>query len=328
MLQESATGEIDLEEDEPQIIGFMLEYFYKGDVSIDANDGSSDNPIDLETVALSTVTPSTITPSTITPSSNPIFYTPSNQQYVPVIPQHPSAGIFVGFGSSFGQNPGPPLPYGNPYMVQATNSLAPSVPAVGYPQMRSAVSNFFDFSNEQPVVDAPQTPAAPPVSPQNLITLAAIYIAADKYDVQPLKVLAKTKYESILATAWNTKQFVESLELIYDGLPEMSEPDMLRDLAIKTAATHAKELMEREEFMTLFQERGDFATDVFKASLQQSQAQVPATPTPDAGSGIPRCWNNVSHAVNGIYASRTYPHSPNQPLVLRYKCAVCNHFVD
>ena len=301
----------------------MLEYFYKGDVSIDANDGSSDNPIDLEAVPPSSVTPSSvapnlITPSSITPSSNPLYFTPSNQQYT-----QSAQMFFVGLG----QNPGLPLGYGNPYNVaQGTNpGTSFVVPNIGYPQMRNAVSNFFDFSNDQPVADAPQTPAAPPVNPQNLITLAAIYIAADKYDVQPLKTLAKTKYESILAAAWNTKQFVESLELIYDGLPEMSEPDMLRDLAIKTAATHAKELMEREEFMTLFQERGDFATDVFKASLQQGQ--VAATPTPDAGSGIPRCWNNISHAVNGIYAPRVASYPPS-PLVLRYKCAVCNHFLD
>ncbi|KAE9364481.1 hypothetical protein N431DRAFT_489042 [Stipitochalara longipes BDJ] len=311
--RESATGEINLEEDEPQIIGFMLEYFYKGDVSINANVGSSESPIDLDPI-----------PSTSGPPPVP----QSTQQYTQVAPQFANTSIFVGFHTPV-QNPGPPLAYGNSWnMMQAANAWPPPVPPPPYPPVRNAVSGLPDFSNEQPAVDAPQTAVKTPANPQNLITLAAIYIAADKYDVQPLKLLAITKYEALLATAWNTKHFVESLELIYDGLPEMSEPDMLRDLAIKTAASHAKELMDRGEFMTLFQERGDFATDVFKASLEQNQAQASPTLTSDVGSGIPRCWNNSSHAVNAMYASRTYPYSPNQPSVLRYKCAVCNTFID
>jgi hypothetical protein len=292
----------------------MLEYFYKGDISLDANDGLCDNPIDLETVP---------------PSSSSPSLPQNNQQYTQAGTQF--TGLIMGFGhtpvQTSVQNMQTQVQMVPPYApVGYWPPSIPPLPTIIYPTPRPGpgVSNLFDFSNEQPVIDTPQTPATPPVNPENLLTLAAIYIVADKYDVQPLKVLAKTKYESILATAWNTKQFVESLEMIYDGLPEMSEPDMLRDLAIKTAATHAKELMDREEFMTLFQERGDFATDVFKASLHQNQSQA-GTSMPDVGSGIPRCWINNSHAVNAMYAPRTYP---GQHPVLRYKCAVCNLFID
>jgi hypothetical protein len=211
------------------------------------------------------------------------------------------------------------LPFGYQSVAQLTQrsfSIHPS------PFGPAGFISPFNIQPEPSFLDTPPPPVAPAatVNPQTLVTLAAIYVVAEKYDVQPLKVLAKTKYESILTTSWNTKQFVESLELIYDGLPEMSEPDSLRDLAIKTAAAHAKELMDRDEFMDLCKERGDFATDVFKASLQLGQAAAADA----GGSGIPRCRNDSNHAVCGLWASRTY----GGPMMQRYKCAVCNSFVD
>jgi hypothetical protein len=75
--------------------------------------------------------------------------------------------------------------------------------------------------------------------------------------------------------------------------------------------------------MDLCKERGDFATDVFKASLQQGQTAA-ADPMGTAGSGIPMCRNDNSHAVYGLWASRTY----GGPIMQRYKCTVCNSFVD
>lgn len=172
--------------------------------------------------------------------------------------------------------------------------------------------------------DIPPPNVAATVNPQNLVTLAAIYVVAEKYDVQPLKLLAHTKYEAILPKTWNTKHFVESLELIYDGLPEMSEPDSLRELAIKTAAAHGKELMDRGEFMTLCKERGDIGTDIFKASLYQTPAQPQAAPAQDGGRRFVSCKINSNHSIS-IFAVPTYPGGPN---VVRYRCAVCDTVVE
>jgi len=313
--KESSTGEIDLEDDDPQIVGFMLEYFYKSDVSIDANIGTSKNPIDLESAPQNSAPPPSLMETRLFPRQYPGGpYINVNQMNNAVYPVSNPVNNPVNTSApplSFGYQPVVQLTQG-PYSIPSHNSFSPA-----------SFTNPFNVQPEPSFLDNPPPPVIPPVSPQNLVTLAAIYVVAEKYDVQPLKVLAKTKYESILATAWNTKEFVESLELIYDGLPEMSEPDSLRDLAIKTAAAHAKALMDREDFMDLCKERGDFATDVFKASLQQGQTAA-ADPMGTAGSGIPMCRNDNSHAVYGLWASRTY----GGPIMQRYKCTVCNSFVD
>lgn len=317
--REAVTGEIDLEEDDPAIIGFMLEYLYKGDVSIDGTAGSSENPIDLESTSQNSTQPPTV--------QDTQTYLPSQAQGYVGNWSNNSAPTYV---QNF-QNPIVgyiPLPN---YTAGANYSHSSSlIPYSSFPNSQTYPQSNFAGSyvaQNEPYVDPtppPPPPVTPPVNSKNLVTLAAIYVVAEKYDVQPLKLLAQTKYEAILPAAWNTEHFIESLELIYDGIPEMSEPDSMRDLAIKTAAAHAKELMDRGEFMNLCKERGDFATDVFRASLHHS----PTTPVAEApspgGSGIPRCRANSSHAVIGIYAPRTY----GGPSMQRYKCSICNSFVD
>jgi hypothetical protein len=266
----------------------MLEYLYTGNVSIDSTAGSSENPIDLEPVPQ---------------GANAV---PSSYHGI----QRPAVS----------SNPAPQLPFGYSPLVtsnQGANFSSFSSSGSFYPPTTFTTS-FSNLRGNETFLDVPPSPVTPPVNPQNLVTLAAIYCTAEKYDVQPLKVLAKGKYESILSSGWNTEYFVDSLKLIYDGTPEMSEPDSLRDLAIKTAATHAKELMDRGEFLSLCKERGDFATDVLKASLQQ-------TSTSDTGgSGIPRCRVNSNHAIHVVQASRSF----NGQITQRYKCAVCNTFID
>lgn len=102
---------------------------------------------------------------------------------------------------------------------------------------------------------------------QGLITNAEVYILAEKYDIKPLKYRAKAMYEEIIPGTWNTPSFVESLELIYEGTPDSPKIDMLRGLALCTAAKHAKELMDRGEFVTLCKKNGELSTDILKTSL-------------------------------------------------------------
>jgi hypothetical protein len=166
-------------------------------------------------------------------------------------------------------------------------------------------------------------PTSPPVNPQNLVTLAAIYVLAEKFDVQPLKTLVKGKYESIVRTGWNTEHFIDSLKLIYDGTPDLSEPDGLRELAVRAAATHAKELLDRGEFLNLCTERGDITTDVLKASLQQTLASEPGLRS-GIETGSPRCRVHSNHAIHPVQASRPF----SSQVTKRYKCALCDTFID
>jgi hypothetical protein len=215
----------------------MLEYFYKGNITLEATEVSSEKPVDLESA-------------------------PRSSTEEPGLRErgHPIRGH--GYHASTSSIPFSYSTRGNS-MQGASLGSAGSGSGSGYGlPLSNSLGSFGNFSAS--------TFYNAPVSPQNLVTLAEIYIIAEKYDVQPLKILVKEKYESLLSSGWNTEYFVDSLQLIYDGTPDMSEPDALRELAIKTAAAHAKELFDRSEFLDLCKERGDLLTDVFKASLLQT----------------------------------------------------------
>lgn len=261
----------------------MLEYFYTGNVSIDCTAGTAtQNSIDLE----SGTNQSQRQSGTEQPTSSSSF------GYL----NAPAVGTFSSFNSS----------YNAPFMP------GPSPP----PSFAPRISSFMSLPSET-FLDVPATPVIPPANPQNLVTLSAIYVTAEKYDVQPLKTLAKDKFEAILATGWNSEHFVDSLKLIYDGTPDTAEPDSLRELAINTAAIHAKELMDRGEFLSLCKERGDIATDILRASVHQPAAETNASPRPV-------CRVNASHMIYVVQSARSYNGAPSQ----RFKCAVCHVFID
>jgi ribosomal protein S27AE len=134
-----------------------------------------------------------------------------------------------------------------------------------YPETEAAPA-FLDASPEAsktlpPVVD--QTVVDGEDNP--LLMNVKLYIMADRYDVQPLKYLAKTKYEQVLVNGWNDSSFVASLGLLYE---ETSESDrMLKNIAITVAGAHAKVLVDRGEFATLCKSSGEIAFDILKANL-------------------------------------------------------------
>jgi len=99
-----------------------------------------------------------------------------------------------------------------------------------------------------------------------LLVNAKVYIIADKYDLQDLKALAKNKYEEVVPENWNSTTFVASLKLLYEDILESDR--LLKYVAVETAGEHAKELVDRGEFVALCSEHGELAFDVLKSSLK------------------------------------------------------------
>ncbi|TGO91634.1 hypothetical protein BPOR_0022g00190 [Botrytis porri] len=93
-----------------------------------------------------------------------------------------------------------------------------------------------------------------------LLVNTMVYIIGDKYDIQPLKNLAKKKYEAAVVTDWNTPSFSASLELIYEELPESDTA--LASIAVETAAKHLRELNDRGEFSNLCKNNPAIAYDL------------------------------------------------------------------
>jgi C-terminal processing protease CtpA/Prc len=89
-----------------------------------------------------------------------------------------------------------------------------------------------------------------------------VYITAEKYDIQPLKLLATAKYKAAVVTLWNNQTFSESVYLIYSNTVE---PDRSpRDVVAQTAEEHIKALLEKEEFMTMPKDHSDLSFDVIR----------------------------------------------------------------
>ncbi|KAJ8061745.1 hypothetical protein OCU04_009542 [Sclerotinia nivalis] len=99
---------------------------------------------------------------------------------------------------------------------------------------------------------------------EDLVKHAKVYIMVEKYDIQPLKLLARERYFTISKTCWDSSYFVESIELIFDGTPEIPGGDCLRNSAVEIASRHPKQLLARDDFTQLCQERGDIATSLLQ----------------------------------------------------------------
>ena len=98
---------------------------------------------------------------------------------------------------------------------------------------------------------------------QAIITYVKVYVFAEKYDIQPLKSAVRRKCFEVASMAWNTSAFIQSLKLIYDGTPQTTKTNELRETAIKIAAEHTNELVEIEDFVTLCEGNGQITTKYF-----------------------------------------------------------------
>ncbi|PVH79551.1 hypothetical protein DL98DRAFT_216253 [Cadophora sp. DSE1049] len=108
-----------------------------------------------------------------------------------------------------------------------------------------------------------------------LLTNTKVYIIGDQLQVPELKTLSMKKYEEVVSAGWNSASFVASLKLLYEET--MENDRLLKDVVIKTAGEHVKDLCDRGEFVTLCKEKGEIAFDVLKASLT-AEPSVTACP--------------------------------------------------
>ena len=95
-----------------------------------------------------------------------------------------------------------------------------------------------------------------------MLVNARIYFVADKYDIGPLKDLAKKKFEEVVKEQWRLESFPTVIKAIYENtLPS----DSLRVCLVSVVKRHKKELRESIAFMEVVRSGGDFAADVFDA---------------------------------------------------------------
>ncbi|CZR56340.1 uncharacterized protein PAC_06228 [Phialocephala subalpina] len=303
--KEASTGEIDLEDDDPRIVQLMLEYMYKGNLNIqipiarmsppahtvEGNASQYGFPPAQQSTVLQPLSGTTTFPNLMAyqmrinnpsniysnPSSMTSVYQPYSYMAYP--PPYTSASTMMMY-------PTPVNAISSSHTGSATVGLVqPNAAnnALGSPSNPIVVGNtsLNDISNGNVRLGPASSPAAQPSTDdlsRGLITAAEVYILADKYDVQGLKVLACDKYKALCEYYWNNEHFIESLSIIFDNTPDTNETDILRVVTLDTASLHTKELLRKETFQELCQCRGDIATAVLMASVE-----IPSSPSNNNG---------------------------------------------
>jgi len=99
-----------------------------------------------------------------------------------------------------------------------------------------------------------------------LLVNAKMYAIGDKYCIEALKKLAKTKFSEALDAGWDIVSFPEVIETVYTTTPATDRD--LRDCLTHVLLEHKEELYEHEGFFGLVKDKlsdGEFAMDVIYA---------------------------------------------------------------
>lgn len=111
---------------------------------------------------------------------------------------------------------------------------------------------------EEAEQDQQQGPAS--YQAPSLLINAKVYIIADKYEIEALKWFACTKYKKILSTTWNTHFFPESACHVLENTMETDR--LLRDVIVRVASEHVKDLLDHHDFVEMLKNHGDIAADI------------------------------------------------------------------
>lgn len=93
-----------------------------------------------------------------------------------------------------------------------------------------------------------------------LLVNAKVYALADKYQIGPLKDLAKEKFSAALKSGWDIVNFPEVIEAVYRTT--LASDRALRDCLAPFMKKHIEELRKHKGFMGLVSDRladGEFA---------------------------------------------------------------------
>jgi hypothetical protein len=134
--------------------------------------------------------------------------------------------------------------------------------------------------------------------------LCKVYAIGEKYDITPLKDLAKTQTE-ILLMEWTPTYFFTAMNEVYEST--IAQDRGLRDIYVQVAVAQGLKLFDNQEFEEVIDQNGQFWKDYSKR-MQGKYSQIKCT--------SPSCLNEFS-------TLKFHPSYPGQ----RYAyCPACNHF--
>ncbi|KAL8730526.1 MAG: hypothetical protein Q9166_003975 [cf. Caloplaca sp. 2 TL-2023] len=105
-----------------------------------------------------------------------------------------------------------------------------------------------------------------------LLNNVRVYALADKYDIQDLKVFAKSKFESRSSSAaWEDIDILAVLEEVYSTTPSADRG--LRDIMAKTCSSHLKNIISCSRFREYVQKDGTLGFELLSRVYSSKEAQ-------------------------------------------------------
>lgn len=115
-----------------------------------------------------------------------------------------------------------------------------------YPNTRS-VSNIAENNEPSGEVAAGSVPNELETENSELMNSLLVYITADKYNILPLKTLARSKF--VAALAWPLRSLFAVTQAVYELIPD-DDVDFRKPL-FKLWLVHSEEIEQMEEFVTI-----------------------------------------------------------------------------
>lgn len=117
-------------------------------------------------------------------------------------------------------------------------------------------------------LDSALTLELEPPKPLNLEALVfnvKMYVAADKYQIPGLKEVASRKYGTVVNNCWNTTEFSDSVQLLWENTTESDVS--LKNVILMTVGSNVPALLSREEFVEVLRSHGDLGVGVLRMSF-------------------------------------------------------------
>ena len=100
---------------------------------------------------------------------------------------------------------------------------------------------------------------------------AEIYVIADKYQIEGLKILAMQKMESSLQSNWTDTEFIHTIQYVYG--PNSPSHSELRDILSRSAVQHLSTLEHQQHFHETLKTFTAFSYD-FSSLMMQKVLQL------------------------------------------------------
>jgi hypothetical protein len=101
--------------------------------------------------------------------------------------------------------------------------------------------------------------------PAEMLFHLHLYALANTLLVEPLKSLAQKRFQEVVEQDWKTDVFPDTIKRVYEITTPETGGYQLRDIVVRIAAKHGKELMAQGgRFITMMGEVAEFGRDIFQ----------------------------------------------------------------